>query len=65
MKNKYSSALETIRNLKTKYRNTWNSINPENAARMVTQNRFKIGLEIAKYTAAIMKEDMTPYATDS
>ncbi|MBQ0788355.1 MAG: isocitrate lyase [Oceanihabitans sp.] len=62
---KYSSALETVRNLKAKYGNTWNAINPESAARMVTQNRFKTGLDIAKYTAAIMREDMAAYDADS
>jgi isocitrate lyase len=35
---------------------TWNAINPESAARMATQNRFKTGLDIAKYTAAIMRK---------
>ncbi len=61
----YSSALETVRNLKAKYGNSWNAINPENAARMVTQNRFKTGLDIAKYTAGIMREDMAAYDADS
>jgi hypothetical protein len=28
---------------------------PESAARMVTQNRFKTGLDIAKYTAIMRK----------
>src|SRR6056300_557758 len=45
--------------------NTWNAINPESAARMVTQNRFKTGLDIAKYTAAIMRKDMAEYDADS
>jgi len=61
----YSSALETVRNLKAKYGNSWNAINSESAARMVTQNRFKTGLDIAKYTAAIMREDMAAYDADS
>jgi isocitrate lyase len=61
----YQSALQTVRNLKEKYGNTWNAINPENAARMVTQNRFKTGLDIAKYTAAIMRKDMAEYDVDS
>jgi isocitrate lyase len=34
---------------------------PESAARMATQNRFKTGLDIAKYTAAIMRKDMAEY----
>ena len=61
----YSSALETVRNLKAKYGNSWNAINSKSAARMVTQNRFKTGLDIAKYTAAIMREDMAEYDADS
>jgi len=61
----YSSALETVRNLKTKYGATWNAIKPESAARMVTQNRFKTGIDIAKYTAAIMRKDIADYDLDS
>ena len=41
----YSSALETVKNLKAKYGNSWNAIHPESAARMVTQNRFNTGLD--------------------
>ena len=63
--NKYSSALETVRSLKAKYGNSWNAINSESAARMATQNRFKTGLDIAKYTAAIMRKDMAEYDADS
>jgi isocitrate lyase len=61
----YSSALQTVRNLKEKYGNTWNTISTENATRMAIQNRFKTGLDIAKYTAAIMREDMAAYDADS
>jgi isocitrate lyase len=61
----YSSALQTVIDLKAKYGSTWNAINPESAARMVTQNRFKTGLDIAKYTAAIMREDMAEYDRDA
>lgn len=61
----YGSALQTVRDLKAKYGNTWNAINPEGAARMVVQNRFKTGLDIAKYTAAIMRKDMAEYDADS
>ena len=63
--NRYSSALQTVRDLKEKYGNTWNAINAENAARMVAQNKFKTGLDIAKYTAAIMRKDMADYDADS
>ena len=44
---------------------TWDGINPESVARMRLQNRFKTGLEIAKYTAGIMREDMAAYDADS
>ncbi|QYA25582.1 isocitrate lyase [Gramella sp. MT6] len=60
----YQSALEKVQNLKQKYGESWNSINPENAARMITQNRFRTGLDIAKYTAAIMRKDMAEYDQD-
>lgn len=57
----YSSALDTVRDLKAKYGDTWNTIKPARAARMLMQNRFKTGLDIAKYTASIMREDMAAY----
>ena len=43
---------------------TWDGINPEYVARMRLQNRFKTGLEIAKYNAAIMRKDMAAYDLD-
>ncbi|WP_028282811.1 isocitrate lyase [Olleya marilimosa] len=61
----YGSALETVRQLKAKYGATWDAINPESAARMINQNRFKTGLDIAKYTASVMREDMAAYDADS
>jgi isocitrate lyase len=61
----YSSALQTVKNLKEKYGNTWDAIHPESAARMVAQNRFKTGLDIAKYNAAIMRADMAAYDADA
>ncbi len=44
---------------------TWAAINPEYVARMRLQNRFHTGLDIAKYTAKIMREDMESYDQDS
>ena len=61
----YSSALQTIRSLKEKYGSTWDAISSESAARMITQNRFKTGLDIARYTASIMRSDMSEYDADS
>ena len=43
----------------------WNGIDPQSVARMRLQNRFRTGLDIARYTAAIMREDMAAYDTDS
>ena len=43
----------------------WASINPEYVTRMRKQNRFKTGLDIAKYTASIMRKDMEEYDKDS
>ena len=42
----------------------WDGISPEAVARMRLQNRFKTGLEIAKYTADIMRKDMAAYDAD-
>ena len=44
---------------------TWDGINPESVARMRLQNRFQTGLDIARYTAAIMRKDMEAYDADS
>jgi isocitrate lyase len=43
---------------------TWAGIGPEAVARMRKQNRFQTGLDIARYTAAIMREDMAAYDAD-
>ena len=42
----------------------WDGINAESVARMRLQNRFKTGLEIAKFTADIMRKDMAAYDAD-
>ena len=43
---------------------TWSGIDAESVARMRLQNKFKTGLDIAKYTAAIMRADMAAYDAD-
>ena len=48
--------------LKTKP--TWNGVGAEAVARMRLQNRFKTGLDIARYTAALMRADMAAYDAD-
>ena len=61
----YQSALEHVRAVKNKLGGTWDAIRPEDAARMIVQNRFHTGLDIAKYTAAIMRKDMAEYDADN
>jgi isocitrate lyase len=43
----------------------WASIKPEYAARMRLQNQFKSGIDIAKYTASLMRRDMDAYDSNS
>ena len=43
---------------------TWDGIDAEGVARMRLQNRFKTGLEIARYTSDIMRKDMAAYDAD-
>ncbi|WP_167341728.1 isocitrate lyase [Nonlabens sp. SY33080] len=57
----YTTVLEKVQQLKKQYGNSWDQIQPEYAARMSVQNRFKTGLDIAKYTATIMRKDMAEY----
>ncbi|MGI9313595.1 MAG: isocitrate lyase, partial [Luminiphilus sp.] len=61
-----SSYAETIKALEVscEQANSWSDISPEYAARMRLQNRFKTGLDIARYTAAIMRKDMADYDND-
>ena len=43
---------------------TWNGVTAEAVARMRLQNRFKTGLDVARYTAALMRNDMAAYDAD-
>jgi len=60
----YSKDVDTLTAL-LKQNPTWNAIKPEHAARMRAQNKFQTGLDIAKYTAKIMREDMANYDNDT
>ena len=62
---KYSDLIKEIKNSENFKNSSWGSINPEYVARMQLQNRFKSGIEIAKYNAAIMRKDMNDYDSDS
>ncbi|KQW87816.1 isocitrate lyase [Massilia sp. Root418] len=60
----YQDDINAIGALKEQQGSAWNAINPESAARMRAQNKFKTGLDIAKYTAKIMRADMAAYDAD-
>ena len=61
----FQQDIDNVANLRSQHGAAWDSINPEYAARMKAQNRFQTGIDIAKYTAAIMREDMADYDADS
>ena len=61
----YDTDSNDMQNLIAEHGNAWAAISPEYVARMRTQNRFKTGLDIAKYTADIMRADMAAYDADS
>ena len=61
----FQNDIDAVAGLRAKHGNAWDGINPESAARMKAQNRFKTGLDIARYTAAIMRKDMADYDADT
>ncbi len=60
----YQDDIQAVANLKAAQGSAWDAINPESAARMKAQNRFQTGLDIAKYTAGIMRADMAVFDND-
>jgi isocitrate lyase len=60
----YESEMGKVASLIEAKQGTWNGISPEAVARMRLQNRFRTGLDIARYTAAIMRADMAAYDAD-
>ena len=54
-----------IKNIDGFQSDAWKSIDPKFVARMSLQNRFKTGLDIARYTADIMRKDMDAYDKDA
>ncbi|MFZ1772490.1 MAG: isocitrate lyase [Rhizobiaceae bacterium] len=60
----YSEDIKAIADLVSSKAGTWDAISPEYVARMRAQNRFRTGLDIAKYTAKIMRADMAAYDAD-
>jgi isocitrate lyase len=53
-----------LNQLITSKNGTWDGISAEAVARMRLQNRFLTGLDIARYTAGIMRADMAAYDAD-
>jgi isocitrate lyase len=60
----YQSSIAQTNTLIRSYNGTWDGISAESVARMRLQNRFQTGLDIARYTAAIMRKDMAAYDAD-
>ncbi len=60
----YNNDIDATATLIAQHGTPWAAINPEYAARMRAQNRFKTGLDIARYTAKIMRSDMERYDQD-
>lgn len=61
----YQNTIATFAALRKAQGGSWDHINPEYATRMKLQNRFRTGLDIARYTADIMRKDMAEYDADS
>ena len=60
----YQDNIAQTRQLIRSFNGTWDGIDAEAVTRMRLQNRFKTGLDIARYTAAIMRRDMAAYDAD-
>jgi isocitrate lyase len=61
----YQDTINTLSGVTSAAGATWADISPEYAARMKLQNRFQTGLDIARYTADIMRKDMAEYDADT
>ena len=57
----YKDMIDKLLKLKKEGQGAHVNVNPEHAARMRLQNQFQSGIEIAKYTASIMRKDMDEY----
>jgi isocitrate lyase len=61
----YNTDIKAAEELKQAAGQPWDAIDAESVARMRAQNKFKTGLDIARYTAKIMREDMAAYDADN
>ena len=62
---KLNSTVDSANSIESMNTSSWSSINAEYVARMRLQNHFKTGIDIAKYTASIMRQDMENYDKDT
>jgi len=60
----YQESIAQTGQLIASHKGTWDGISAEAVARMRLQNRFRTGIDIARYTAAIMRRDMAAYDSD-
>jgi isocitrate lyase len=60
----YQQSITESGNSISRFQETWTGIEPESVARMRLQNRFRTGLDIARFTAATMRRDMAAYDAD-
>jgi isocitrate lyase len=60
----YNEQIAEVGELIQGFNGTWDGISAEAVARMRLQNRFNTGLDIARYTARIMRRDMAAYDAD-
>ena len=56
-----SDAINEAKEVSSINNDSWGAIDPNYVARMRLQNRFKTGIDVAKYTASIMRKDMDDY----
>ncbi|WP_028294396.1 isocitrate lyase [Oceanobacter kriegii] len=61
----YQNDIKAVAALKEAAGAGWSGISEQAVARMRAQNKFKTHLDIAKYTAKVMREDMAAYDADS
>ncbi|TIX50691.1 isocitrate lyase [Alteraurantiacibacter aquimixticola] len=60
----YFSEIHRQTAIRKEHGGNWKAIDSEFAARLRVQNRFATGLDIARYTAKIMRADMAAYDAD-
>jgi len=61
----YSDDIQKLTAVREAAGSSWDAIDPESAARMRAQNKFQTGLDVARYTANVMRADMAAYDADS